>query len=278
MTSLRNAPQQVVDHFVQTFAAPTHMTGKMARWENGVCPNTLGLGPKFASFITARVREIATQVGAPVDRTGSCRTNIQIVFTTAPQALLDNVRKNHKNYLGYSGTSEQADKLAIVSHPIQSWYETATRDLAGHVELDSIETVPLQAVTNMYNNLKTGGTGKGDPGVREVTGGRLKDGLHTIFSHIIIVADPSKLTDYEMGALADYIAMLSLTQLNSSDVCQQLPSVINSLAPNCPVHPGAISESDLGYLRGLYSMSADGNLRVQQDGIAYNMKANSAGR
>ena len=202
VTSLRNAPQQVVDHFVQTFAAPTHMTGKMARWENGVYPNTLGLGPKFASFITARVREIATQVGASVDRTGSCRTNIQIVFTTTPQALLDNVRKNHKSYLGYSGTSEQADKLAIVSHPIQSWYETATRDLAGHVELDSIETVPLQAVTNMYNNLKTGGTGKGDPGVRDV--GRL-------YSHA--VADSAK-----------FVGCLSATAERNQFTGSKLPS------------------------------------------------------
>jgi hypothetical protein len=89
---------------------------------------------------------------------------------------------------------------------------------------------------------------------------------------------PGKLADYEVGTLADYIAMLALTQLNSLDVCQQLPSVINLLAPNCPSPPDAISESDLGYLRGLYSMSADGNLRMQQDGIAHQMKQSLRGR
>ena len=36
--------------------------------------------------------------------------------------------------------------------------------------------------------------------------------------------------------------------------------------------PVQISESDLGYLNGIYSMSADGNLRMQQDGIAYRMR------
>ena len=76
-----------------------------------------------------------------------------------------------------------------------------------------------------------------------------------------------------MGTLADYIGMLALSQLNSLDVCQQqLPSIINLLAKDCAGAPSQLSESDLGFLRGLYSMSADGNLKVQQDGIAYQMK------
>ena len=66
--------------------------------------------------------------------------------------------------------------------------------------------------------------------------------------------------------------MLALSQLNSLDACQQLPSIINRLAKGCANPSNALSEGDLGFLRGLYSMSADGNLKVQQDGIAYQMK------
>jgi hypothetical protein len=72
--------------------------------------------------------------------------------------------------------------------------------------------------------------------------------------------------------LADYISLLALTQLNSLDVCQQLPSIINLLARDCAGAPSELTENDMGYLKGLYSMRADANLRTQQDGIAYRME------
>jgi hypothetical protein len=66
-----------------------------------------------------------------------------------------------------------------------------------------------------------------------VTGTRLGDGLRSDFYHIVIVADPNKLMEYEIGSLSDYIAMLALTQLGSLDTCQQLPSIVNMLATGC---------------------------------------------
>jgi hypothetical protein len=278
VTAPRDAPDAVVNHFVQSFTAPSYLTGKVARWETGVCPVTVGLAPKFTAFVTARVREVAAKVGAPVDEDAACRPNIEIVFTTAPQALLDGIRKDHKNYLGYALGSAQADRLAVVAHSIQGWYLTATKDLDGNVDVDSSAQVPvpirlpcpfcLPPYIDIYPA----------HGAKNVTGGRLKDGLRTVFYHVIVTADPRQLADYEVGALADYIAMLSLTQLQSLDVCQQLPSIINLLGPHCDGAPGRISESDLGYLRGLCSMSADGNLRMQQDGIAYRMRGTPSGK
>jgi hypothetical protein len=271
VTGLKDASPAVVDHFVQAFSKPAYLTGKMGRWENGVCPVTTGLAPKYAAFISRRIRDLAAQVHAPVDKDARCRANIEIVFTTTPQDLLDTVRRKHKVYLGYHSSSAQADKLAVVSRPIQAWYLTATKDLAGHVEVDSFYSMPTEPVANLILDLGFGGVGHA--GSRRVTGGRLKDGLRTVLHHVIIVADPAKLTDYEVGTLADYIGMLALSQLNSLDVCQQqLPSIINLLAKDCAGAPSRLSEGDLGFLRGLYSMSADGNLKTQQDGIAYQMK------
>jgi hypothetical protein len=59
--------RQVLDKFVESFAAPTRMTGKLARWEDGVCPVAVGLKPAFLKFITRRLRDVAAQVGAPVN-------------------------------------------------------------------------------------------------------------------------------------------------------------------------------------------------------------------
>jgi hypothetical protein len=274
VTGLKDAPPAVVDHFVQAFSKPAYLTGKMGRWENGVCPDTKGLAPRYAAFISARIRALAAQVHAPVDKDAKCRANIEIVFTTTPQDLLDTVRRKHKIYLGYTESSAQADRLAVVKRPIQAWYLTATKDLDGKVETDSFNNQPIDPVAALVEDLRSGGSGVGiRNGTRKVTGGRLKDGVRTVFKNIIIAADPTKLTDYEVGTLADYIGMLALSQLSSLDVCQQqLPSIINLLAKDCAGAPSRLSEGDLGFLRGLYSMSADGNLKTQQDGIAYQMK------
>jgi len=264
----------VVDHFVQTLSKPAYLTGKMGRWENGICPNTAGLAPRYAAFISQRIRALADEVHAPVDRDAKCRANIEIAFTTTPQDLLDTVRKKHRMYLGYHSGPAQADKMAIVTRPIQAWYLTGTKDLDGKVEVDSSSAIPTDLVTAVQQDIMHGGTGISTTnGTHKVTGGRLKDGVRTVFKNVIIAADPTKLTEYEVGTLADYIGLLALSQLNSLDVCQQqLPSIINLLAKDCAGAPSQLSEGDLGFLRGLYSMSADGNLKVQQDGIAYQMK------
>jgi hypothetical protein len=82
------------------------------------------------------LREIAAKAEAPVNASTSCQTNIEIVFTTAPQALLDQVRKSHPVYLGYHYNDTQAEQLAKVTHPIQAWYTTATVDLRGKPLID----------------------------------------------------------------------------------------------------------------------------------------------
>jgi len=265
--------RQVIQGFVQSFAAPTRRAGKLARWEDGVCPTTVGLKPVFAQFISQRLKAVAAEVGAPVNDRSGCKPNIEIVFTTNPQALMDNVRRKQADYLGYHDNSHQADDLAKVTHPIQAWYTTATRDLRGRPMIDS---AALQGVGDQSNI--QGDTSNLEFGASAVTGSRLGEGRRSSLYHVIIVAEPAKLADHEIGALADYIAMLSLTQLSSLDACQQLPSIVNMLAPGCGSKPATLTDSDLGYLRGLYRMGADRTARTQQDEIAYQMQQTLAGK
>src|SRR5947207_4257650 len=80
-----------VQAFVASFATPTPRTGKIARWEDGVCPRTVGQRPALAGIVTQRVKDLAAFAGAPVNESPDCTPNIEIVFTASPQALLDNV-------------------------------------------------------------------------------------------------------------------------------------------------------------------------------------------
>ena len=265
--------REVLHNFVQSFAAPARISGKLVRWQDGVCPVTVGLKDQFTKFISQHVKDVAAQVGAPVNGRAGCRANIEIVFTTTPQQLMDNVRSHQALFLGYHDSSAQADALAKVTHPIQAWYTTETRDLRGKSVLDSA----LLQGTGQQSNVQ-GDSSQLEWGAAAVTGSRLGDGKSSAFYHVIVVAEPARLKDYEIGTLADYIAMLALTQLNTLDACQPLPSVINLLARDCDRPASRLTANDLGFLKGLYKMSIGRNAGTEMDEVVFQMQADADGK
>jgi hypothetical protein len=272
--------REAIEGFVQSLATPTRVTDKVARWEEPICPTTVGFKKQFAEFINQRVRDTAAKVGAPVATKADCAPNIAIVFTTAPDVLLANIRKRRSEYLGYYDNSAQLDGLVKITHPIQSWYATETKDLRGNTQVDSGKTAgtgldityacppPQIGVCTMHISNGHAGT---------VTGSRLGDGMRSAFYNVIIVADPTKLVDYEIGTLSDYIAMLALAQVNAPDTCQPLASIMNLLAKDCSGKSSALTDNDLGYLRALYKMGPDRTLQVQRNEMIYQMQQSLLG-
>src|SRR5258707_690128 len=82
-------------------------------------------------------RGAGVAAGAPVNTEASCTPNIEIVFTTTPQDLLDAVSKNDQHYLGYFSSVAEKKSLATVTRPIQAWYATESTDLRGQRRLDT---------------------------------------------------------------------------------------------------------------------------------------------
>src|SRR3954469_16715526 len=85
-------PDQAIRDFVDSHSAVTHL-GKIARWEEGVCPSVTGLPANFVKYINKRIRDLPASVGAPVNADETCKSNISIVFTTKPQDLLNSIRE-----------------------------------------------------------------------------------------------------------------------------------------------------------------------------------------
>ena len=107
-----------IRNFEETRAQPTYVLGRMARWTKKVCPMTMGLGDKYAKYVTQRIKQVAMAVGASVNADPGCRPNIEVMFTLNPQILMDNVRKDQSLLLGYHHNEREADELA--KSPIRS--------------------------------------------------------------------------------------------------------------------------------------------------------------
>ena len=104
------------------------------------------------------------------------------------------------------------------------------------------------------------------------SGSRLNNGHDSGFYNVVILAEPAKLSDYEVGSLADYITMLGLSQPASLDSCQELPSISNLLAKGCASAASKITDGDLAYLLALYRVPSGYGLSSQRDEMLFQMK------
>lgn len=86
----------------------------------------------------------------------------------------------------------------------------------------------------------------------QTTVSRLGNGLTSDLCHVVIATHPTRLTDYPIGQVADYVALLALSRVDAPGTCQPLSSIVNLLAPSCANVPDGLSGSDLAYLDGLY--------------------------
>jgi hypothetical protein len=288
--------REAIAKFIQTFAKPTRLTGKLARWETPICPVTMGVKDAANEFVMRRVREVAAEVGARVDAREKCKPNIEVFFTKAPQALMEDIRQNYSGYIGYYDNRDERDRLTTFAHPIQALYSTATRDLRGQINIDTGMRRGGRGVTIILPCAMTGdglaGGTIAPPGAggvpimspklctrympnaikANVTGSRIGDGLRSSFEHVIIVVDPRLVAGQELGAVSDYIALLALTQITPPDGCVSLPSIANLLAPGCGEPVKGLTPGDTAYLRGLYRMDASAFLGGQKSAISWEME------
>jgi hypothetical protein len=260
-----------VPKFIAAHGRPARVTGQLARWRDGVCPSTSGLTPAFNSFVSARIAAVAASVGAPHRDREHCKANIRIVFTTEPQKFIDAVSRKHSVLLGYH-YSRDAKAIVTFRHPIQGWYVTATQNADGDIGLD--DAMPMQQQStdmSMMNAAKFALQSGTTPGGR--LGSRLVTGLSSLLVHVLVVADTVKVTGYTIGSISDYLAMLVLSQTQSSDTCGPLPSILDLMAANCDKRerPDAVTAGDLAFLRALYSMDLREKYALQEGDILNNM-------
>ena len=268
VTEPRLRTEHALNNFIFAHAAPTALLGKIARWKAGVCPITVGLPDQVNFYVNQRILRVAMAAGVPLARAEPCRPNIAVLATPEPEKLLDFVRTKRPGLLGFHYKS-QRDRIATMKLPVQAWHSTATEDFYGFISAD----LPS-------NNMGWGFDFNGLPApVYHASGSRLGDGLKSEFTAVIIILDTTKIVGQEVGPLSDYIAMLALSQAQSYDKCQEVPTITNLMASDCgaEMKPAAITDVDMTYLRGLYKMNPDGPLWRERGSIAYEMKKDLGG-
>jgi hypothetical protein len=261
---------QFIVHHATVHYVNTGSTGNLARWRGGkqsVCPLTIGLNPEQDAFVTARLRELAAYVGAPVQSDPQCKNNVQMIFTNNPLGKMDDVTKWATVYFRNRYRGGARDLIAFRSdHAIQGWYMTTSGGdvvLNTDVEFVGLSVLPVwPQITQHYAASGTLGTRLG--------GG---SGSGTGIGVVILVVDTTKVAGYTIGTIADYLAMLTLSVAESPDHCDPLPSILDLMASTCGTReiPKAITAGDLAFLKALYYRNTGLGPSLSRDAIQDNM-------
>jgi hypothetical protein len=267
----RERDQDLSRRFVQgVLATSATFEDQYAKWKRPVCPNVYGMSPAAKVMIERRIREVASQVGAPVDRNDPCTPNITVVVSPDPQASLDSIATSAP-YLVTGGKKRQLR----ITQPIQAWYTTFRRDFSGLAQLDlpwedantagaaaSLVSSENTTVATDPSGASSAGSGLSPtlsgsiesdiPRVR-AQGGRLGTGVWPEMAGVVVIVDSKAIMGMTLGTLGDYFALLALSPSPVTGHCQIAPSITNMLA-NCAseVKSTSLTNVDLALLTGLY--------------------------
>jgi hypothetical protein len=249
----------------------TGTTRNLARWRGGmqsICPLTVGLDPGYNTFVTARIRAVAAYVGAPVQSGLQCKDNVRILFTTDPESAMKNVMEWASVSFRAGGWYAKNWRLIEFKgdHAIQGWYMTTrggARVLNTDMALVGIDLLPVwPEITQNYVGINATGTRLGG-------GSGSGIGIGTV----ILIVDTTKAVGYTIGTIADYLAMLTLSMVQSPDYCDLLPSILDLMSSSCGGRemPTAITAGDLAFLKALYYLNTGLGPSLSRDDIQDNM-------
>ena len=255
---------EAVHDFIRVHARPSIITGQLARWKLQICPITQGLSPELNEFVSARLLAVAASIGAPHQESEKCKTrhNVYIFFTSEPKQVLAALEKQDPKLLGFHYLDE-TKALETMSRPIQGWYVIVTRGVKGDQSIDEAYPVlPLET-----DLMSMGQHPAGQPG------SRLTSHLSSEIVNAVLVVDLNKTTGHAIGPVADYLAVLTLTQAFAPQQCGTLPSIMDLLAPNCGAReaPTEITAGDLAFLKALYRTNMELIVEMEQSTINDNM-------
>lgn len=235
--------QEMVRSFVGEIAAAPGSEGQIARWDRKICPLVAGLPVRQLQYMADRIAQRAHQVGLETEGAG-CKANILIFVTPDASRLASGIVDEYRTLVGYYSESgvvtqgrEGLDSFANSTAPVRWWHVNQTVSADGQ---------------------QLGGeTSNGGSAVVRTTQppGRLRRGTRQDFLRVLIIVDARQAQGLQFQALSDYVAMVSLAQLDPPGETTAVPTVLNLFHERDAGAPAmsGMTEWDEAYLDGLYN-------------------------
>ena len=188
--------------------------------------------------LIGRIRAVAKDVGAPVAR-GRCAPNIAVVVTDQPDRFAELFSEKFR--FRFFGTVDRSQLAAYITsdRPVRWWHTS-----------------------------KPEGARKGGPTVRMTLTGpdqiklldsRIEESVQTSFTRTLIVVDRDQVKGLGTAAVADYVALVALAQVDAAEAGYGMATILNLFSPQAgpELRPRRLSRLDVALLEGLYASTAN---------------------
>lgn len=234
--------QEMVRSFVGEVAASPNAERQLARWDKKVCPLIAGLPARQMQYMADRIAQRAHQVGLEAEGPG-CTANILIFVTPDASVFAQGIVDEYRNLVAFYNTNGvhtlgrgPLEEFTTTTAPVRWWHVNQTMSGDGQT---------------------LGGDTNGGTQVLRTTqaASRVRRSTRQDFLRVLIVVDARQANGVTFQALSDYLAMVSLAQLDPEGETTGVPTILNlfSARDSGGIIPTAMTQWDEAYLDGLYN-------------------------
>lgn len=243
-----------VETFVDEVTAPPPGRGP-ARWNerSGVCVGVVNLARATAQIMADRVSDVAGGLGLRVGEPG-CSPNIIIIATDDAPGLTRAMVERSPNafrpdYAGAARSVRELELFTASDRAIRWW----------HVAMPVVRDSGAPAVRLPGHNAPF------VPG-----GGRLTTEIRNRLLRAYVVIDIDQAEGLTLNQLSDYVAMVSLVQIDPDARVDGFNTILNVI--NDPTSASALTDWDQAYLSSFYDVELNQqNPAAQAGAIASDM-------
>ena len=226
------ASREKVRKEIQTFVHQvTRLEGEfVGRWREFVCPMVVGIADAQAMFLRRRLVEVQNTVRrSDRDADAECQPNVFIIITDDADQVLAQWKERDPGMFRWK--SREGVSRSKGTGPVRTWHNAVVEHRPGDRIL-----------------LKRPSCG--------LTGSRITVGCLEYITAVVVLVDAGATGKVTLAQLADYISVVSLSQIDLSASFGGVDSILQLFSqPRPDVPPARITEWDHAFLNGLYRVS-----------------------
>ncbi len=264
-----------VQTFVERVSAVPPSVDQIARWNEDICVRIAGLEAGQGQHVIDRVSERASAVGLRAGGAG-CDPNVFLFFAadadTFARRLVDERRSLFAYYQEQHVVTLGRDALTDfreTSRPVRWWHVTQIRGADGaRLGSDQAGNSSPPPPTDMQY------AADGFTGLQAVrsNGSRTRAAERQDFNRVIVIVDGGRAGEYPLDSIADYVAMVTLAQIDPSAQTRDYPTILNLFEEDPENASFELTNWDRAYLDGLYRTTRNAaNARQQVREISRRM-------
>lgn len=224
--------------------------GQNARWTAPLCISSIGVTEAVGRIFEQRVGEVARHVGLDLAKPG-CAPNLVLAFTPDALALVKAVRKRDPRAVEGLSADERR-RLMTPGLPVRWWHYSRPESSDGR------QFAPA--------GFGAGAGIAGDASYNNYArASRIDEPTRVAMTGAVVVVEIGRIGAVSVPALADYLALVSLTRLRMDPANRPRPSILQLFDPGGGVLAGFSPQDEL-FIESLYRTR--GNLNGAQQRAA----------